>query len=141
MFFSFEALHADGADEWSIGIVAEFVPLEMFFALETGAANVTDESPFDFVTDEMLLEEFFLGICHVALGTAEEGGAVESGDDADLTWFRLLGFWWFLLVFLFAFGFGAGLGVVDDVGYDFGLATGDCYLYGLLSGGGTAGGV
>lgn len=44
MLFAFETLHADTADVGPIGIVAQFVPLQVLLPLQSSSANVTNES-------------------------------------------------------------------------------------------------
>lgn len=139
MFFPLEALHTDRAYERSVGIVSELVTLEMLLPLESRTAYIADEPPLDLVTDQMLLEQFFLRISHVALRTAEECRAVEGRDDADLTGFRLLRLRWLLLVLLLALRFRAGFLFLWHVRYYLGLAAGYRYVDGLLAGTGATG--
>lgn len=84
MFFSLEALCADRADEGSFGIVAELVALQVLLALETGAAYVAYEAPLDLVANQVLFEEFFFRVGHVALRATEEGSAVQGRSNVNL---------------------------------------------------------
>lgn len=64
--------------------VAELVPVQVLLSLQAGPADDADESPFDFVVGQMLLEGRFVGICHVTFWAAEESGAVRRRYDADV---------------------------------------------------------
>lgn len=75
---------ANRTDEGSFGVVAQLVPLQVIFSLQPRAANVADESPFDFVAHQVLFEQLFFRIGHVTFRTTEQRGAVQRSVDMDL---------------------------------------------------------
>lgn len=89
-----ERLHANGADVRPLGIVALLVTREVVLALQAGAAYVANESSLQGMTQEMLLQQLSLRVCHVAFRAAVEGRAVQRRRQAYLarlrTWLLLL---------------------------------------------------
>lgn len=68
----------------TIGNVRQLVSRKVVFALESGIADVADESPFDGVLNDMLLDQVSFRQSHLALGAAEENGSIQCGLLADL---------------------------------------------------------
>lgn len=65
--------------------VRQLVPCQMVFSLQSSIANVTNESAFDCVLDDVLLHQFTFGESHLTLGTAVKNGAIERGLLADFS--------------------------------------------------------
>lgn len=79
---------------------------EMILAFKTCPADVAHESPLQSVSNEMLLQEFLLGIGHVTFGTTVQRGSVQGRRQPNLSRLRsgLLLLLDLLLFLLFAGG-------------------------------------
>uniref|UniRef100_A0AAG5CZM0 Uncharacterized protein n=1 Tax=Anopheles atroparvus TaxID=41427 RepID=A0AAG5CZM0_ANOAO len=101
MLLPLEALLAHVADERSLGIVAELVPLEVLLTLQARATDITNEPPLDLVHHQMLLEALLLRVGHVTLGATEQNRPVDRGRDVHLSRLLALRFRWFRFVLAF----------------------------------------
>lgn len=68
--------------------VRQLVPGQVILALQRCIADVADETPFNRVRDDVLLDQRPVRIRHLALGTTEERGPVQRLRLPDLAWLR-----------------------------------------------------
>lgn len=76
------------ADVRTIRNVGQFVSGQMVFALQSGIADVAHEPSLHGMRDDVLFDQGPVGIRHLAFGTTEERGSVQSLRLPDLTGFR-----------------------------------------------------
>lgn len=83
--------------------MALFVACQVVLSFERGVANIANESSFQVVSDQMLLQELPLRVGHLALGTQEQRAAVQSRAHLNLSrlWAGFALLRWLLLLFLF----------------------------------------
>lgn len=93
LFLSLESLEAYGANIRSLGIMTLLMACQVVLSFQASPANITNKSPLQCMTKEMLFQKIAFRIGHMTLRTAIQCRTVQCSCETYFT-----GFWTWLLL-------------------------------------------